>query len=129
MTIPAELRYTDSHEWVRVDTDGVVTVGITWHAQELLGDLVYVETPAVGAAFTKGQSCGAVESVKAASEIYAPVSGAIVAVNEMLATNPEHVNADPYTAWMFKLKPQHPAELAGLLDASGYEKLVTGEGS
>jgi glycine cleavage system H protein len=124
MTVPADLKYTDTHEWVRQESDGVVSVGITHHAQDLLGDLVYVENPAVGKTFKRGQECGVVESVKAASDIYAPVSGEVVEVNAELSSAPEKINQDAYAAWMFKLKPNDPAELGALLDAAGYQKLV-----
>jgi glycine cleavage system H protein len=127
MTVPTDLKYTDSHEWARLDPDGSVTVGITHHAQDRLGDLVYVENPAVGKRFRKGQECGVVESVKAASDIYAPVSGEVVAINEELSGNPEKINQDAYAAWMFKLKPSDPAELNALLDAAGYQKLIAAE--
>ena len=128
MNSPADLKYSDSHEWARLENDGSVTVGITWHAQHLLGDLVYVENPSVGKEFSKGAECGVVESVKAASDIYCPVSGAVVAVNEELSSSPEKINEDPYAAWMFKLKPSNPAELKDLLDAAQYEKLVAEDG-
>lgn len=124
MNIPAELNYTESHEWLRREADGTCTVGITDHAQDRLGDLVYVESPAVGKSFGKGQECGVVESVKAASDIYAPVSGEVVAVNAELAGNPEKINQDAYAAWMFKLRPTAPSELDGLLDAAAYRKIV-----
>ena len=127
MTVPTDLKYTPSHEWARLDPDGSVTVGITHHAQDRLGDLVYVENPAVGKRFQKGQECGVVESVKAASDIYAPVSGEVIAINEALSGNPEKVNQDAYAAWMFKLKPSDPAELNGLLDAAGYQRLIASE--
>jgi glycine cleavage system H protein len=124
MNSPADLRYSDTHEWARLESDGSVTVGITWHAQHLLGDLVYVENPSVGTAFRKGEECGVVESVKAASDIYCPVSGAVVAVNEDLSSSPEKINQDPYAAWMFKLRPSNPGELKNLMDAEQYENLI-----
>jgi glycine cleavage system H protein len=127
MNVPADLKYTETHEWLRREGDGTVTVGITWHAQDRLGDLVYVETPQIGKSFKQGQECGVVESVKAASDIYAPVSGEVVAVNEELASSPEKINQDPYAAWMFKLKPSDPKEFDALLDASAYEKLIAAE--
>lgn len=127
MSIPADLKYTDTHEWVRTEADGSVSVGITHHAQDLLGDLVYVENPQVGRKFKKGEECGVVESVKAASDIYAPLSGEILAVNEALADAPEKINESAYEAWMFRLRPDDPAELEALLDASGYGKLVEAE--
>jgi glycine cleavage system H protein len=128
MNVPPDLKYTDTHEWLRREGDGTVTVGITWHAQDRLGDLVYVENPQTGKSFKQGQECGVVESVKAASDIYAPVSGEVVAVNEELASSPEKINQDPYAAWMFKLKPSDPKQFDSLLDAAAYEKLVAAEG-
>jgi glycine cleavage system H protein len=127
MHLPADLKYTDTHEWLRQEGDGTVAVGITWHAQDRLGDLVYVENPARGKALRKGEECGVVESVKAASDIYAPISGEVVAVNEDLAKSPEVINQDPYGAWMFKVKPSDPSELRTLLDAAAYEKLIESE--
>ncbi len=119
-TIPADLRYAASHEWARLEADGSITVGITDHAQEALGDVVYVELPEVGASLAAGQEAGVVESVKAASDIYAPIGGEVIAVNEALGDNPELVNADPYANWFFKLQPSDAAELDKLLDAAGY---------
>ena len=127
MNVPADLKYTDSHEWVRREADGTATVGITWHAQDRLGDLVFVENPQVGKSFGKGEECGVVESVKAASDIYSPVSGKVVAVNDDLASSPEKINQDAYAAWMFKLAPSDPKELDALLDAAAYQKLVESE--
>jgi glycine cleavage system H protein len=127
MQLPADLKYTDTHEWLRQEGDGTVTVGITWHAQDRLGDLVYVENPPRGKAFRKGEECGVVESVKAASDIYAPISGEVVAINEELASNPEKINQEPYRAWIFKLRPSEPGELQTLLDAVAYEKLIEAE--
>jgi len=124
---PAELRYTDTHEWLRQEGDGTVSVGITWHAQDRLGDLVYVENPPRGKILKRGEECGVVESVKAASDIYAPISGEVVSVNEELSSSPEKINQQPYEAWMFRLKPSDPAELPALLDAAGYERLVEAE--
>jgi glycine cleavage system H protein len=124
MSVPADLKYTDSHEWVRLEADGTATVGITHHAQDLLGDLVFVENPATGRVLRKGEECGVVESVKAASDIYAPLSGAVVAVNAELETAPEKINQSAYEAWMFRLKVADTAEVAGLLDAAAYQKLV-----
>ncbi len=119
--LPAELRYAASHEWARLEADGSVTVGITDHAQEALGDVVYVELPEVGKHLNAGEQAGVVESVKAASDIYAPVAGEVLAVNEALADAPESVNAEPYGAWFFKLKPASVAELDQLLDAAAYQ--------
>lgn len=124
MSIPAGLRYTDTHEWVRVEADGSATVGITHHAQDLLGDLVFVENPKVGRVLKKGEECGVVESVKAASDIYAPVSGEVVAVNDALDASPQMINEGAYDAWMFKLKPTQSGEIDALLDAGAYQKLV-----
>lgn len=125
MSIPADLKYSDTHEWVRLEADGSLTVGITHHAQDQLGDIVFVENPAPGRALRKGEECGVVESVKAASDIYAPVSGEVLAANAELETAPERINADPYGAWMFRLRPSDNAELDGLLDAAAYGKLVS----
>lgn len=123
--IPTELKYASSHEWVRNDGDGVYTVGITEHAQELLGDMVFVELPEVGDSVTQGDDCAVAESVKAASDIYAPLSGEVVAINDALADAPEQVNASPYTdGWMFKIKVSDEAELATLLDAAGYKSSI-----
>lgn len=127
MSIPADLKYTDSHEWVRPDGDGNLIVGITHHAQDLLGDLVFVENPKIGRKLRQGEECGVVESVKAASDIYAPVGGEVVAVNAELETAPEKINQGAYQAWMFKLKPADPAEVGSLLDAAAYQKLVEAE--
>ena len=119
--IPSDLRYAASHEWARLEADGSVTVGISDHAQEALGDVVYVELPEVGRQLNAGQEAGAVESVKAASDIYAPVSGEVIAINEALADSPEQVNSDPYGSWFFRLQPSDKAELDKLLDAAGYQ--------
>lgn len=127
MSIPSDLKYTATHEWVRRETDGTMTVGITHHAQEQLGDIVFVETPAVGKAFKRDQECGVVESVKAASDIYAPVGGEVTAANAVLRDSPEAINQDPYGAWMFKLRPADPAEWDGLLDAAAYAKVAESE--
>ncbi|QNQ97835.1 glycine cleavage system protein H [Pseudomonas oryzihabitans] len=118
--IPADLRYAASHEWARLEADGSVTVGISDHAQEALGDVVFIELPEVGKTLAAGDQAGVVESVKAASDIYVPVGGEVIAVNEALADAPEQVNGEPYGAWFFKLKPQDAAELDRLLDAEGY---------
>ena len=122
--IPAELRFADSHEWARLEADGSVTVGISDHAQEALGDVVFVELTEVGMVFAAGDTAGVVESVKAASDIYAPISGEVIAVNEDLSDSPESLNSDPYGAWIFKLKPSNPAELDKLLDAAGYKAAI-----
>ena len=122
MKLPKELRYTASHEWVRREADGTVSVGITDHAQEQLGDVVFVEAPQPGRKVVAGESVGVVESVKAASDIYAPVAGEIVAANGELSGSPEKVNEDAFAAWMFRIKPGNPADVDGLLDAAAYEK-------
>ncbi|TVP91774.1 MAG: glycine cleavage system protein GcvH [Thioalkalivibrio sp.] len=125
---PQDLRYSESHEWVRVESDGAVTVGITGHAQELLGDLVFVETPEPGSAASAGEACATVESVKAASDVYAPVSGEIVAVNEGLADAPELVNESPYgEGWLFRIEPSDTTELDALMDADAYAAKVASE--
>jgi glycine cleavage system H protein len=122
--IPAELRFAESHEWSRLEADGTITVGISDHAQEALGDVVFVELTEVGTVFAAGDAAGVVESVKAASDIYAPVSGEVIAVNEALSDSPELLNSDPYNAWIFKLKPADTAELHKLLDAAGYKSAI-----
>ena len=127
MNIPAELKYTRSHEWVRQEADGTLSVGITHHAQDLLGDLVFVENPTVGRQLAQNEECAVVESVKAASDIYAPVAGEVVAVNAAVEASPESLNKDPYGTWMFRIKPTNPAELEGLLDADGYRALLESE--
>lgn len=128
-SIPADLKYLDSHEWARLESDGTVTVGISDHAQGALGDLVFVEVPEVGKTLSKGGAAAVVESVKAASDVYSPVSGEVIAANESLGSSPELVNQDPYgNGWLFKLKPGNRAELDQLLDASGYEKALEAEG-
>jgi len=119
--IPSDLRYAASHEWARLEADGSITVGISDHAQEALGDVVYVELPEVGRQLNAGQEGGVVESVKAASDIYAPVAGEVIAVNEALADSPELVNSDPYGSWFFRLQPSDTSELDKLLDAAGYQ--------
>jgi len=118
--IPADLKYTESHEWVRVEADGTITVGITEYAQEALGDIVFVELPKVGTTYTAGDDAAVVESVKAASDIYAPVSGEVTAVNDAVVASPESINADAYANWMFKMKPSDASAVNGLLDAAAY---------
>jgi len=119
---PSELRYTDSHEWVRDNGDGTVTVGITAHAQEALGELVYVELPQAGRTLARGEACAVVESTKAASDVYAPLDGEVVAVNPGLADTPQAVNETPYTdGWLFRLKPADTGAMAGLLSADAYD--------
>jgi glycine cleavage system H protein len=125
-SIPNNLKYLDSHEWARVESDGTVTVGISDHAQGALGDLVFVEVPEIGRALKKGGAAAVVESVKAASDVYSPVSGEVIANNsDALGATPELVNSDPYgQGWLFKVKPSNSGELASLLDAQAYEKVV-----
>ncbi len=126
--IPEDLRYTESHEWVAQQEDGTLRVGITDYAQQQLGDLVYVELPEVGQSFVSGAECAVVESVKSASDLYMPVSGEIVSVNEELADSPELINQDPYgQGWIYEIQPTDPAELDGLLDADGYREIIENE--
>ena len=127
MTIPADLKYTPSHEWVRVEADGTLTVGITHHAQDLLGDMVFIEAPVAGRTLTKGEECAVVESVKAASDVYAPVAGEVTASNSAVESSPEAINQDAYAAWMFKMKPANAGDVNSLLDAAAYQKLVEAE--
>lgn len=123
--IPAELRYASSHEWVRPEGDGVFTIGITDHAQELLGDMVFVELPDVGSAVSAGDDVAVAESVKAASDVYAPISGEVVAVNEELEDSPELVNSDAFgDGWLFRVKADDASEVEGLMDAEGYEASI-----
>ena len=125
--LPNNLKYTSSHEWVKTETDGNITIGITQHAQELLGDMVFVETPAVGRKLNAREECAVVESVKAAADIYAPVNGVVTAVNSALDNTPEAINTDPYAAWMFKMKPDNAADVTALMDAKAYQKFVDSE--
>jgi glycine cleavage system H protein len=127
MKTPADLKYTKSHEWLRLADDGLAVVGITDHAQELLGDIVFLELPAAGKKVRAGEECAVVESVKAASDIYAPVSGEIVAANTAAADRPEAVNEDAYSAWLFKIKPDNTSEVDALLDANGYQQVMDAE--
>lgn len=124
MNIPADLKYTKSHEWVRTEADGTITVGISDHAQDLLGDLVFVELPEVGKQLAAEQEAAVVESVKAAADVYAPVAGSIVAVNQDAADAPESINQDAYAAWLFKMKPANSGDLAALLDANAYKNTI-----
>ena len=119
--IPSDLRYAASHEWARLEADGSVTVGISDHAQEALGDVVYVELPEVGQQLAAGQQAGVVESVKAASDLYAPISGEVIAVHDQLTDSPEMVNSEPYGSWFFRLQPSDASALDKLLDAEGYK--------
>lgn len=122
--LPADLRYTESHEWVRLEADGTVTVGITDHAQEALGDVVFLELPEAGRIVAAGESIAVIESVKAASDIYAPVAGEIIANNQDAVGAPESVNADAYATWLFKIQPANAADVSALLDAAGYEATI-----
>jgi glycine cleavage system H protein len=126
MSIPENLRYTASHEWVRREDDGTVSVGITDHAQELLGDLVFIELPQAGKTFTAQAQIAVVESVKAASDIYAPVAGVVTEVNQAVADAPEKVNEDAYAAWLFRMQPANAADIDALLDADGYRQAIEG---
>jgi glycine cleavage system H protein len=123
MSNPAELKYHESHTWLQAGADGIATVGITAHAQEQLGDVVYVQQPAVGSTVTQGEACGVIESVKTAADVHAPASGVVTEVNAALEDAPESVNADPYAAWLFRIRLGNAAELALLLDAPAYEKV------
>jgi glycine cleavage system H protein len=127
MSTPSDLRYTKSHEWVRLESNGTVTVGITQHAQELLGDMVFVETPDVGRKLAQGEESAVVESVKAAADVYCPIAGEVTAVNPDLQLTPEKINQDAYEAWLFKLKPVNAADLNQLMDAAGYQKMLESE--
>ena len=122
MNVPDNLRYTSSHEWVRAEPDGTLSVGITDHAQETLGELVYVELPEPGRKLAAGEACAVVESVKAAADVYAPLAGEVVAANAALKDEPNRVNKDPYGAWLYRLKPAAGADAAKLLDADAYRK-------
>jgi len=126
--VPDNLKYKQTHEWVESLDDGSVRIGITDHAQDLLGDMVYIELPEVGRKVKAGEECGVVESVKAASDLYSPISGEITAVNEALATQPETPNKDPYgEGWILCIKPDDPAELNGLMNAQAYRDLIASE--
>ena len=120
MNVPSNLKYTKSHEWVRAEADGTVTIGITDHAQELLGDLVFVELPDVGKTLSAEQEAAVVESVKAASDVYAPISGTVTEVNTAVSDAPESVNEDAYAAWLFKMKPTNATDVDALLGAAEY---------
>ena len=127
--IPNELRFTKSHEWIRSMEDGSLEVGITDHAQEMLGDMVFVELPEVGSTLNGGDDCAVVESVKAASDVYAPITGEIIGVNNLLQDSPEAVNNDPFgDGWLFRIQPADAGELAEMLDAEAYTALVEAEG-
>ena len=122
---PSHLKYAKTHEWASLELDGLVRVGITDHAQELMGDLVYVELPELGRRVQAGEACAVVESVKAASDIYSPVSGEIVAINEISTESPEAMNQQAYETWLFCVKASSPSELDRLLDAEGYRSIAT----
>lgn len=125
---PDDLRYSKSHEWVRSNADGTATIGITDHAQDQLGDLVYVEVPEAGRELAAGDACAVVESVKAASDVYVPIAGAVVTGNEALADSPEVVNSDPYGAgWLLKMKPADAAAINSLMNAGEYQAFVESE--
>ena len=124
MNVPKDLRYTESHEWVKREGDGTLAIGITDHAQEQLGDIVFVEPPKPGRKVKAGEAVGVVEAVKAASDIYAPVAGEIVGANDALAGAPEQVNQDAYAAWMYRVKPDDAGAFEKLLDAAAYEKIA-----
>ncbi|MEU4152841.1 glycine cleavage system protein GcvH [Streptomyces sp. NPDC026659] len=124
--IPSELRYTESHEWARKEADGTVAIGITDHAQKALGDIVFVECPASGRTLQAGDPFGVVESVKAATDLYVPLDGEVIAVNEEVSESPELINDEPYDTWLVKLKPSNAAAYDKLLDATGYKALIDG---
>lgn len=126
--VPANLKFTKSHEWIKRETNGEVTVGISDHAQDLMGDMVFVDLPKVGARLEAGKDCAVVESVKAASDVYAPLAGEVTAVNDAVVGAPETVNKDPYgSGWLFRLKPASAGDVDKLLDAGAYEKLLAAE--
>jgi glycine cleavage system H protein len=120
MKTPEQLKYTQTHEWVASEADGTLAVGITDHAQEVLGDIVFLELPPVGKRYAQGEACAVIESVKAASDINMPVAGVVVAANDALAKSPERVNADAYAAWMFRIKPDHAGDAGSLMNAAAY---------
>jgi glycine cleavage system H protein len=120
MKTPEHLKYTETHEWIKTEADGTLAVGITDHAQAVLGDIVFLELPPVGKRYVQGEACAVIESVKAASDIYIPVAGEVVAANDALVQSPEQVNADAYGAWMFRIKPDKAADIGGLMDAAAY---------
>ena len=127
MSNPSNLKYTATHEWIKTEADGTISIGITQHAQELLGDMVYVEAPEAGRKLKAKEECAVVESVKAAADVYAPVSGEVVAANGDLDGAPEKINSDPYGAWIFRMKPDNGADVAALLDAAAYQAVVDSE--
>lgn len=127
MALPDDRKYVSTHEWARLEADGSVAVGITDHAQAQLGDLVFVELPVVGKKLAKAEECAVVESVKAASDLYAPVAGEVIAVNEALSDSPEKINEDANASWIFRLRPDNVADLDALLDAKGYEAVLAAD--
>jgi glycine cleavage system H protein len=127
MSIPADLKYSATHEWVRSEADGSVSIGITHHAQEQLGDIVYVEPPALGQQLNQGDECGVIESVKAAADLYAPIGGEVIAINRELESSPEKINQDAYAAWLFRLRPDDAAQISSLLDANAYDAIVAAD--
>jgi len=127
-TVPTNTKYTNSHEWARLENDGTITIGITDHAQHALGDMVFVDPPKVGSKVIAKKECGVVESVKSASDIYSPLSGDVVATNDVLVTTPAILNQDPHnTGWLFRIKPSNLAEMDALMDAAAYEKFLETE--
>jgi glycine cleavage system H protein len=127
MSNPDNLKYSKTHEWARLEDDGSVAVGITQHAQELLGDMVFVELPAQGRKLEAGAECAVVESVKAAADVYAPIAGEVLSVNRDVEGAPEKINQDPYGSWLFKLKPDNASDLDGMLSAGQYQEMVDSE--
>jgi len=127
MNLPPDLKYTANHQWAKTEADGSVSCGITARGQELLGDMVYVGAPETGRQVAADEACGVVESVKAASDLHAPLTGEVVAVNDELADTPEKINQAPYDAWIFRIQPSADATLDQLLDAAGYRQLVDNE--
>ncbi len=125
MNVPENLKYTTSHEWVKTEADGTVTIGITDFAQDALGDLVFVELPDVGRTLSAGESCAVVESVKAASDVYAPVAGEVIAVNDAVKDSPEQINGDAFAAWMWKMKPT--GDMSKLLGAEAYKQNIAAQ--
>ena len=120
MKTPEHLKYTETHEWIKIEADGTVAVGITDQAQAVLGDIVFLELPPVGKRYAQGEACAVIESVKAASDIYMPVAGEVVAANDALVRSPEQVNADAYGAWMFRIKPDNAGDIGNLMSAAAY---------
>ena len=120
MDTPEDLKYTAAHHWVKPEADGAILVGITFHAQEALGDIVFVQSPEPGRRLKQGEACGVIESVKTAADLHAPVSGEVIAVNIEAADKPERINTHPYETWLFRMHPDDPAEIAALLDAAAY---------